>query len=136
VILAEDKVPSPSRVDETERSAWKCGRRRQDGSRCRRTLAYITATPEGDWRIRIEGDVVFLEEEGPRRLNVSVRPTASGVAFFGPGDRWEMDCHPRCGAHYTFTDTHVRELAARGDLYLADAVQAFQTTEIRSGSNL
>jgi hypothetical protein len=108
-------------------STWRCGRRRADGNRCRREL--VNVTPVDDGALRIEVPIragvfeIFSDQEGR-------------ATWFGPGDLWYLDCHPRCGAHYTFTDAHVRELARRGgDLYLADAVQAFQTTPILAGSN-
>ena len=107
-------------------STWRCGRRRADGHRCRRALVTVAVTDEGDWRIRIRLGFmrVFIDED-------------HRVSYLGPGDLWYLDCHPRCGAHYTFTDAHVREFAARGgDLYLAEAVQAFQTIPMRSESNL
>jgi len=97
-------------------AAWRCGRLRGDGSRCTRVHAFVIPEEEGRWRLRARGASARLDQG-------SMPP--EWAAFASVADRWFFDCHPRCGAHYTFTNARVQELASRGeDLYLADLTRA------------
>jgi hypothetical protein len=91
--------------------AWRCGRRRQDGSRCHRVLAWVTQIGEGRWHLAARGAGAQLE-----RMTVP-----DGLTVLVGADRWSLSCHPRCGAFYSFTDARMRQILSRGqDVILAD----------------